>query len=191
MQNRHGLFQRPLVVRCGCVTRPPCGLPSPMDRFVTRTPREKHLVKHSPAKQAGRQVSLHSLAGVVVVEDLQRARRILEDPQEDRLRKLEVLGELLGKRPSTALISEVGIGRTVRRISEGKGVRRVLAERSQQEKEQEARSDQEEDQEVRQLARRVYRRWKEAVEKTVELSHRKIEVRCDKVSSEHIRRMLK
>ena len=167
------------------MTRPPCGLPSPMDRFVTRTPREKHLVKHSPAKQAGRQVSLHSLAGVVVVEDLERARRILEDPQEDRLRKLEVLGELLGKRPSTALISEVGIGRTVRRISEGKGVRRVLAEsnRSQQEVEQEARSDQEEDQKVRQLARRVYRRWKEAVEKRVELSHRKIEVRCDKVSN--------
>jgi hypothetical protein len=132
-----------------------------MDRFVTRRPRaEPHLVRREPAVGSGRQATLHSLAGVVVVEELERARALLEDEEVPGERKETALRELLEKRPSTALITRVGIGRTVRRLSKAE----------------------EGEEGVRRLAGRVYRRWRQAVERRVELGQTRIEVRSDKVS---------
>ena len=106
------------------------------------------------------QSSLHSLKGVVVVEDLVRAKKLLNDSDVEEERKVRVLRQLGEKRPSTALLESTGIGRTVRKLSrEGKG-------------------------EVKVEATKVYRAWKSTVEKRVELSHTKIEVRCDKVSQQ-------
>ena len=106
------------------------------------------------------QSSLHSLKGVVVVEDLVRAKKLLNDSDVEEERKVRVLRQLGEKRPSTALLESTGIGRTVRKLSrEGEG-------------------------EVKVAATKVYRAWKSTVEKRVELSHTKIEVRCDKVSQQ-------
>ena len=106
------------------------------------------------------QSSLHSLKGVVVVEDLVRAKKLLNDSDVEEERKVRVLRQLGEKRPSTALLESTGIGRTVRKLSrEGEG-------------------------EVKVEATKVYRAWKSTVEKRVELSHTKIEVRCDKVSQQ-------
>ena len=104
------------------------------------------------------QSSLHSLKGVVVVEDLVRAKKLLKEEDVEEERKVRVLRELGEKRPSTELLESTGIGRTVRKLSEeGEG-------------------------EVKREATKVYRSWRDTVEKRVELSHTKIEVRCDKVS---------
>ena len=103
------------------------------------------------------QSSLHSLKGVVVVEDLVRAKKLLKDSEVEEEKKVRVLRQLGEKRPSTELLESTGIGRTVKKLSrEGEG-------------------------EVRSAASKVYRSWKDTVERRVELSHTKIEVRCDKV----------
>ena len=132
-----------------------------MDKFLIRTPRSNPSVlreqKQEPEKV---QSSLHSLKGVVVVEDLVRAKKLLNDSDVEEERKVRVLRQLGEKRPSTALLESTGIGRTVRKLSrEGEG-------------------------EVKVAATKVYRAWKSTVEKRVELSHTKIEVRCDKVSQQ-------
>ena len=132
-----------------------------MDKFLIRTPRSNPSVlreqKQEPEKV---QSSLHSLKGVVVVEDLVRAKKLLNDSDVEEERKVRVLRQLGEKRPSTALLESTGIGRTVRKLSrEGEG-------------------------EVKVEATKVYRAWKSTVEKRVELSHTKIEVRCDKVSQQ-------
>jgi len=102
------------------------------------------------------QSSLHSLKGVVVVEDLVRAKKLLKDSEVEEEKKVRVLRQLGEKRPSTELLESTGIGRTVKKLSrEGEG-------------------------EVRSAASKVYRSWKDTVERRVELSHTKIEVRCDK-----------
>ena len=129
-----------------------------MDKFLIRTPRSPQAVlreqKEEPRKV---QSSLFSLKGVVVVEDLVRAKKLLKEEHVEEERKVTVLRELGEKRPSTELLESTGIGRTVRKLSkEGEG-------------------------EVKVEATKVYRSWKDAVERRVELSHTKIEVRCDKV----------
>ena len=129
-----------------------------MDKFLIRTPRSNPAVlreqKQGPQKV---QSSLHSLKGVVVVEDLVRAKKLLKDSEVEEEKKVRVLRQLGEKRPSTELLESTGIGRTVKKLSrEGEG-------------------------EVRSAASKVYRSWKDTVERRVELSHTKIEVRCDKV----------
>ena len=129
-----------------------------MDKFLIRTPRSPQTVlkeqKEEPRKV---QSSLFSLKGVVVVEDLVKAKNLLRDEDVDPERKVKVLRQLGEKQPSTELLETTGIGRTVRRLSkEGEG-------------------------EVKKVATEVYITWKQAVEKRVELSHNKIEVACDKV----------
>ena len=130
-----------------------------MDKFLIRTPRSNPAVLREQKQQPLKvQSSLHSLKGVVVVEDLVRAKKLLKEEDVEEERKVRVLRELGEKRPSTELLESTGIGRTVRKLSEeGEG-------------------------EVKREATKVYRSWRDTVEKRVELSHTKIEVRCDKVS---------
>ena len=132
-----------------------------MDKFLIRTPRSNPAVLREQKQQPLKvQSSLHSLKGVVVVEDLVRAKKLLKEEDVEEERKVRVLRELGEKRPSTELLESTGIGRTVRKLSEeGKG-------------------------EVKREATKVYRSWRDTVEKRVELSHTKIEVRCDKVSQQ-------
>ena len=132
-----------------------------MDKFLIRTPRSNPPVLREQKQQPQKvQSSLHSLKGVVVVEDLVRAKKLLKEEDVEEERKVRVLRELGEKRPSTELLESTGIGRTVRKLSEeGEG-------------------------EVKREATKVYRSWRDTVEKRVELSHTKIEVRCDKVSQQ-------
>ena len=132
-----------------------------MDKFLIRTPRSNPSVLREQKQEVKKvQSSLHSLKGVVVVEDLVRAKKLLKDSEVEEEKKVRVLRQLGEKRPSTALLESTGIGRTVRKLSkEGEG-------------------------EVKVAAGKVYRTWKSTVEKRVELSHTKIEVRCDKVSQQ-------
>ena len=116
-----------------------------MDKFLIRTPRSNPSVL-SDLKQEPRKVqsSLFSLKGVVVVEDLVRAKKLLKEEHVEEERKVTVLRELGEKRPSTELLESTGIGRTVRKLSkEGEG-------------------------EVKVEATKVYRSWKDAVERRVE-----------------------
>ena len=101
-----------------------------MDKFLIRTPRSNPAVlreqKQGPQKV---QSSLHSLKGVVVVEDLVRAKKLLNEEDVEEERKVRVLRQLGEKRPSTELLASTGIGRTVRKLSrEGEGeVRRAAS----------------------------------------------------------------
>ena len=129
-----------------------------MDKFLIRTPRSSPSVLRQQKQEVKKvQSSVPSLKGVVVVEDLVRAKKLLKDSEVEEEKKVRVLRQLGEKRPSTELLESTGIGRTVRKLSrEGEG-------------------------EVRSAASKVYRSWKDTVERRVELSHTKIEVRCDKV----------
>jgi len=103
--------------------------------------------KRSKLKQA----SLFSLKGVVVIEELQRQRKQLQDRNLSLDRKEEILVQLAAKKPSTKLIIETGIGRAVRRLS----------------KESVA-------------AKKVYNLWRSEVEKRESLKERgTIDVSCD------------
>lgn len=127
-----------------------------MDKYIVRTPRHVTKVLREVRQEGPRvQSRLEALPGVVVVEELVRAKELLEREEEAEERKVKVLRQLLEKRPSTKLLEETRIGRTVRRLSEGEG-------------------------EVARLASRLYKRWKREVERRVELSHTRIEVRSDK-----------
>ena len=98
-----------------------------------------------------KQASLFSLRGVVVVEELQRQKKQLQDKNLSLDKKEEILLQLAAKKPSTKLIIETGIGRTVRRLS----------------KESEA-------------AKKVYDLWRGEVEKRESLKERgPIDVTCD------------
>ena len=84
-----------------------------MDKFLIRTPRSPQTVlreqKEEPRKV---QSSLFSLKGVVVVEDLVKAKNLLRDEDVDPERKVKVLRQLGEKQPSTELLETTGIGRT-------------------------------------------------------------------------------
>ena len=62
-----------------------------MDKFVYKKPRNlQERVKRSPQKKSLRQSTLHSLAGVVVIEELEQYKTILESDNESVEKKLEV-----------------------------------------------------------------------------------------------------
>ena len=98
-----------------------------------------------------KQASLFSLRGVVVIEELHRQNKQLKDKTLSLQRKEEILLQLAAKKPSTKLIIETGIGRTVRRLS----------------KESDA-------------ATKVYDLWRNEVEKRESLKERgPIDITCD------------
>ena len=72
-----------------------------MDKFVVRTARgaEKPVARAGKPAQL-KQSTLHSLAGVVVLEDLQRARQQLESHTESEETKCRLLRQLREKRPA-------------------------------------------------------------------------------------------
>jgi hypothetical protein len=98
-----------------------------------------------------KQTSLFALAGVVVVEELYRNKKALEDDSVDDGEKEKILEKLKAKRPATKLIIETGIGKTVKRLA----------------KKSSAAND-------------VYKLWRSEVEKRESLKERgPLEVECD------------
>lgn len=89
-----------------------------MDKFVIRNPRNLQSSKvNSSERKHLKQTTLQSLAGVVVLEELEHAKKVLESEEESVDRKLDVLNNLKNKKPSKEVLVKVGIGRTVRKLS--------------------------------------------------------------------------
>ena len=89
-----------------------------MDKFVIRNPRNlQSKDKKLSEKKHLKQTTLQSLAGVVVLEELEQAKKVLESEEESIEKKLEVLNNLRHKKPSKEVLIKVGIGRTVRKLS--------------------------------------------------------------------------
>jgi len=134
-----------------------------MDKFVVKTSRNLHpKVKNTSDKKHLSQSTLQSLAGVVVIEDFIKAKNSLEDKSETCEKKIEILKQLLNKNPSKEVLIQVGIGKTVRKLR----------------KEVEAGSD---DKliTVAKLSEKVYRKWRNELERKVELKHNPVRVKCD------------
>ena len=88
-----------------------------MDKFVIRNPRNLQSSKKSECETKHlKQTTLQSLAGVVVLEELEHAKNILESEHETTERKLEVLNGLKNKKPSKEVLVKVGIGKTVKKL---------------------------------------------------------------------------
>ena len=89
-----------------------------MDKFVIRNPRNLQSNKTSESEiKHLKQTTLQSLAGVVVIEELEQAKKVLESEHETAERKLEVLSRLKSKKPSKEVLVKVGIGKTVKKLS--------------------------------------------------------------------------
>jgi len=137
-----------------------------MDKFVIRNPRNLQSSKKSESKTKHlKQTTLQSLAGVVVFEELEQAKNILESEHETTDRKLEVLNRLKNKKPSKEVLVKVGIGKTVKKLGKDSG--------------KSADSDSKEAK-LRRLSYKVYKAWKSELERKVELQRNKVTVQCDK-----------
>jgi len=128
-----------------------------MDKFVIKTSRsELTSIKSGSSKGRVRQATLFSLPGVVSIDDIQRKKKLLESSAVSTEQKVNAIKELLGKNPSTEVLIDTGIGKTVRRLR--KDSNPALSE----------------------IAEQCYTKWKLVLERRIELSHNKIEVKCDK-----------
>jgi len=134
-----------------------------MDKFVVRSPRnlQKDEIKISEIKTL-RQSTLQSLAGVVVLEDFERAKRVLESDEESTERKLDVLKSLESKKPSKEVLVKVGIGKTIRKLSK------------------DPCTDEENQVQLKKLSYKIYKSWKTELERKVELQRELIIVESDK-----------
>ena len=89
-----------------------------MDKYLVKTPREAPKTAiTTPAVKPNRQSTLHSLPGVVVLEEIQEANEILQSEHVGEEKKIHLLTSLRGKRPAKEILLRVGIGRTVRELS--------------------------------------------------------------------------
>jgi len=137
-----------------------------MDKFVIRNPRNLQSSKKSECETKHlKQTTLQSLAGVVVLEELEQAKNILESEHETTERKLKVLNGLKNKKPSKEVLVKVGIGKTVKKLGKESG--------------ESAESDPKQAK-LRRLSYKVYKAWKSELERKVELQRNKVTVRCDK-----------
>lgn len=113
-----------------------------------------------------KQSTLQSLSGVVVIEELEEAKRILESDEESVERKIQVLKRLRHKKPCKEILVKVGIGKSVRKI--GKKCSSTTGEVSESQVK------------LQKLSYSVYVDWKKELERKVEIQSRKIEVKSDK-----------
>jgi len=137
-----------------------------MDKFVVRSPRnlQNDEIKISEIKTL-RQSTLQSLAGVVVLEDFERAKKVLESDEESTERKIDVLKSLESKKPSKEVLVKVGIGKTIRKLSKDPCTA------------QEASPNQAK---LKKLSYQIYKSWKTELERKVELQRETIIVDSDK-----------
>ncbi|XP_014666864.1 PREDICTED: transcription elongation factor A N-terminal and central domain-containing protein 2-like [Priapulus caudatus] len=89
-----------------------------MDKFVVRLPRSLPGEASRPKERATyKQMTIHDLRGVVVVEDVLRLKAQLELNNQATEVLLSALHEISGKQPSVKVLQEIKIGRSVRRLS--------------------------------------------------------------------------
>ena len=67
-------------------------------------------------KNVGRQRTLNSLRGVVVLEDIEAFVTKLESSEVGNNEKVKILKKLLKKQPSTEIITDSGIGKVVKKL---------------------------------------------------------------------------
>ena len=136
-----------------------------MDKFVVKQKRNlQSQATRSSKKKSLTQSTLQSCAGVVVIEEFEKAKVILESDTESIEKKIQVLNKLLVKNPSKEVLIRVGIGKTVRQLRKG--------------------LDECKDGEIfklKKLSDKVYRKWRNELERKVELKCNPVDVKCDKV----------
>lgn len=125
-----------------------------MDKFVVRTPKSSP--SSSPTKRGRmnlKQATIESLKGVVIIEELERAKIILERSDTTQELKVDTLQHLKRKRPAKEVLMKTQIGKTVHKLCKSKDV------------------------DVAAAAKEVYKLWKDHVLSKV--NKPTIEVRCD------------
>ena len=138
-----------------------------MDKFVVRKKRELHASSSKLLKPKQlTQSTLQSLAGVVVIEDLEQAKHCLESESESLDNKIRVLDSLLAKKPSKEVLIKVGIGKTVNKLRKLKTGEDKQCSQTRK---------------LRKLSEKVYRKWKTELERKVDLQSKPVDVKCDKV----------
>jgi len=100
------------------------------------------------ARNVGKQRTLNSLKGVVVLEDIDAFVTKLESSDVGNDEKVKILKKLLKKQPSTEIIASTGIGKVVKKL--------MLKEQ---------------DPEIAKAARQVKMKWQNLIERRVDLKN--------------------
>ncbi|XP_076064624.1 transcription elongation factor A N-terminal and central domain-containing protein 2-like [Oratosquilla oratoria] len=110
-----------------------------MDRYVVRSPKVSPSSSPRKAPKFFRQATIETLKGVVVIEDLERARVVLERDDTPIDLKVDTLEKIGCKNPGKDILIKTKIGKTVHKLCKH------------------------EDKKLAAAANKVYKKWKENI----------------------------